>query len=249
MAFMLSVLTLSFTPLQAAENEDMLWEQNMTSVDNYRGLSEGIAKELDDAIISKDVDLVSDILSEIILTEEEATAKRVSDYVFALMPEVQNAFKTASSVSYFDFDEHNIEPNDKRQIAEVASSIAKDWDGRLVTVSGHADRFGSDEYNDELSMKRAEAVKNILVENGVSNVEVKAYGKRSPVSICDPEMDTASLIGCLRSDRKVSVSTLPQPRTKIGRGRDHIVSSAAYGDDAGSKKDQTQVNALSVSGN
>ena len=51
-----------------------------------------------------------------------------------------------------------------------------------VYVKGTTDSVGTDEYNDKLGMRRAEAVKKALVEHGVQDamVHMKSFGKRWP---------------------------------------------------------------------
>ena len=49
-----------------------------------------------------------------------------------------------------------------------------------LTVSGHADRSGSEEYNLRLSLRRAEAVRNVILAQGVPStlIHVEAHGEK-----------------------------------------------------------------------
>jgi len=53
-----------------------------------------------------------------------------------------------------------------------------------LQIDGYTDSIGSDEYNQTLSDKRAEAVRDFLVSNGVSmnNVAARGLGKADPVA-------------------------------------------------------------------
>ena len=54
-----------------------------------------------------------------------------------------------------------------------------------MVIEGHTDALGPDWYNDKLSEKRAQVVRNWLVERGFLRPEqatVKAFGKRRPVA-------------------------------------------------------------------
>jgi outer membrane protein OmpA-like peptidoglycan-associated protein len=54
-----------------------------------------------------------------------------------------------------------------------------------IMIEGHTDNKGSNSINDALSLKRAESVKNYLVENGkiaASRISTKGYGKRRPIA-------------------------------------------------------------------
>ena len=65
----------------------------------------------------------------------------------------------------------------------VAASLA-DWPDVRVEVGGHTDSTGSSEYNANLSLRRAEAVRDYLVSRGVlrSRMTVRGYGEAIPIS-------------------------------------------------------------------
>jgi len=58
-----------------------------------------------------------------------------------------------------------------------------------IVVEGHADEQGTREYNLALSAKRASAVQQFLVQNGVSGSRIRTvpYGKERPIEICSEE--------------------------------------------------------------
>lgn len=86
-----------------------------------------------------------------------------------------------SLVLYFEFDESGLTPRAERQLAIVAE-ILNEGEERLIRISGHADALGSDEYNVELSNRRAEAIRQALVGRGVKPAQVvtEAYGAAKP---------------------------------------------------------------------
>lgn len=75
-----------------------------------------------------------------------------------------------------------------------------------VRVIGYTDRLGSDAYNDALSQKRADTVKDYLVSRGVDSrlVQAEGRGKRNPVEECAMS-DRNALIACLAANRRVEV--------------------------------------------
>ena len=83
---------------------------------------------------------------------------------------------------HFAFDQYNVEDNDKQILSRQAA-----WRGKYpsvrVTVEGHADERGTREYNLALGARRANAVKEFLVSQGVSTarVETVSYGKERPI--------------------------------------------------------------------
>jgi outer membrane protein OmpA-like peptidoglycan-associated protein len=85
---------------------------------------------------------------------------------------------------YFEYDKATLTPegldNTKR-----AATLVKNMDRlRKVTVEGHCDWRGTDAYNDALSMRRANTVKNKMIELGVDAAILDAvgYGERHPIA-------------------------------------------------------------------
>ena len=78
-----------------------------------------------------------------------------------------------------------------------------------IFVTGHTDRLGSNEYNQKLSERRANAVKDYLVSNNVPADRINANGKgeTQPVTRLDDCKGGPSIkvIACLQPDRRVHV--------------------------------------------
>ena len=83
---------------------------------------------------------------------------------------------------HFALNEYNIEDADKGVLGRQAQWLAK-YPAVRVTVEGHADERGTREYNLALGARRANAVKEYLVSQGVSTarVETVSYGKERPI--------------------------------------------------------------------
>lgn len=74
----------------------------------------------------------------------------------------------------------------KRSMDKLAEFL-KAQPARNVVIEGYTDSVGSDNYNLELSEKRAESAKNELVERGVAaeRITTRGFGKRDPVASND----------------------------------------------------------------
>jgi outer membrane protein OmpA-like peptidoglycan-associated protein len=85
----------------------------------------------------------------------------------------------------YDKDEFT---DDGRDSAEKLASYLVGIRSNRITLIGHTDRVASDAYNCELSKKRANALKQYLVEKGVSTNRIAAIGKgkREPYDPYDP---------------------------------------------------------------
>ena len=119
---------------------------------------------------------------------------------------------TLSAHELFAFDRDELRmPQPK--LDEIASALAKNPQIKTVTVTGYTDRLGSDEYNRELSQRRADAVKKYLVGRGVASDRIVATGKgkADPVVHCD-NSDRAALIKCLEPNRRVVVEPITVER-------------------------------------
>ena len=82
-----------------------------------------------------------------------------------------------------------------------------------VTITGYTDRLGSDEYNVELSQRRANDVKSYLVGKGVAADRLIAVGKGKvdPIVHCD-NSDRSALIKCLEPNRRVVIEPITVER-------------------------------------
>ncbi len=80
---------------------------------------------------------------------------------------------------------------DVRGRLEIVIQVMKKYPDMKIEVGTHTDSRGNDRYNLELSQKRANSVKEFLVENGISEDRVKAigYGESKPLVQCETESD------------------------------------------------------------
>jgi outer membrane protein OmpA-like peptidoglycan-associated protein len=86
----------------------------------------------------------------------------------------------------FDTNQATLKPGAKEKLAKV-SGILLAYPSLHLTVEGHTDSTGSDDYNQKLSERRADSVLEYLVTNGISsgNIEAHGYGKTRPVATND----------------------------------------------------------------
>jgi OOP family OmpA-OmpF porin len=83
----------------------------------------------------------------------------------------------------FDFDKSVIKPEGKSKLDDLASK-ARGVNLEVIIAIGHADSIGSDEYNQRLSVRRAEAVKAYMVSRGIepNRVYTEGKGEKQPVA-------------------------------------------------------------------
>jgi outer membrane protein OmpA-like peptidoglycan-associated protein len=87
-----------------------------------------------------------------------------------------------SFIVFFDFDRATLTSTAVQTIQQAAAQ-AKSGQVARLTVTGHADRSGSDAYNMALSLRRANAVKNQLVRDGIaaSSIAIIGRGESQPL--------------------------------------------------------------------
>ena len=77
----------------------------------------------------------------------------------------------------FELNSTELTPQGKENLEEFAKALSdKRLSSAHFVVEGHTDALGSDEYNMGLSERRAQVVKNFLLEKGVSTAMVTAVG-------------------------------------------------------------------------
>ena len=95
---------------------------------------------------------------------------------------------------HFDFDSAVIKPISKAVLDARAVPIMRDNGGIKVRIEGHTDSVGSDRYNQLLSLRRAEAVRDYLTSQGIAdtNLSIAGYGESNPIDGNDTKAGRAN---------------------------------------------------------
>ena len=111
---------------------------------------------------------------------------------------VQEFRITYKAQSLFDFDRTVIKPEGRAELDQLVARL-KTVNTELIIAVGHTDSVGSDTYNLQLGQRRAEAVKQYLVSQGLEagRVYTDSKGEREPVA------DNKSVIGRSKNRRVV----------------------------------------------
>lgn len=115
---------------------------------------------------------------------------------------------TMSATELFAFDSAKLSmPQPK--LDDIAAALSADTSITNVAITGYADRLGSAKYNQKLSLRRANAVREYLVSKGIDGGRLKAYGKgaSNPIVTCNNKK-RADLIKCLEPNRRVEVEQI-----------------------------------------
>ena len=84
---------------------------------------------------------------------------------------------------YFDLDSHDVRA-DARPILDAQANWLRQYNSVRVRIEGNADERGTREYNLALGSRRANSVREYLVQRGVqpSRISTVSYGKERPIA-------------------------------------------------------------------
>lgn len=118
---------------------------------------------------------------------------------------------TLAADALFDFNKATLRNEGKAKLDELVTK-AKAIKLEVIIAVGHADRIGSEAYNQKLSEKRAAAVKAYLVSKGIeaNRVYTEGKGKKQPVTKAGDCKGPKSkkVIDCLQPDRRVDIEVI-----------------------------------------
>lgn len=83
----------------------------------------------------------------------------------------------------FEFDQARVQEGYKQLLDSIVVALEK-YPDHVLLIKGHADHIGTAEYNQALSERRAQAVKEYLIERGVQNPDrlvTRGYGETQPL--------------------------------------------------------------------
>ena len=100
---------------------------------------------------------------------------------------VQQAVESTSTILYFPFDSDRLDGNAQAAFKQLVHDL-KTGGNISVSINGHADRAGTEEYNLELSQRRAKYIMNALIAAGVSpkTLHYFAFGDSDPAVQTEP---------------------------------------------------------------
>lgn len=131
-------------------------------------------------------------------TAEADESKRQVAFDQALIAEQEmqlkelNAIKTERGLVItlgdvlFRTNQAQLEPGGMRTVQKLANFL-RQYSQRQVLIEGHTDSIGNDRYNQELSERRANAVRVALIDSGISSnrIDSRGYGETYPVASND----------------------------------------------------------------
>jgi OOP family OmpA-OmpF porin len=115
----------------------------------------------------------------------------------------------------FDFDRAVVKPEGKSKLDDLADKV-KGINLEVIIAIGHADSIGTPAYNQNLSVRRAEAIKAYLISKGIeaNRVYTEGKGESQPVtsgkckSMGRETGANQKLVACLQPDRRTEIEVI-----------------------------------------
>lgn len=137
-------------------------------------MKEMVITDTENQFVMEDIDVSKKTLEELIVFNEEGvTIRKEGNNLVLSMPELV----------LFDFNKYEVKNKVKGSLNTLAKALEENPDIR-IKIDGYTDFIGSEGYNLDLSVKRANSIKSYLVGRGVnsSNISIEGYGKQNPIA-------------------------------------------------------------------
>lgn len=185
---------------------------------------EGLKYDPNDTLTKNNLKIINDIEERGIIGKETfksifaSTTRGVGEEV---------SISLGEKLIPFDFNKYEIREDARVQLNEIGEAfsellpktIAVEDITYKIEIAGHTDCRGTDEYNLDLSMKRAEAVVNYLVRNyqiDRNYFEVKGYGERVPIYITNDCVKDSREEEGHSLNRRVEIVKRTEEKTRMG---------------------------------
>ena len=131
---------------------------------------------------ANELSFIKDTIIPFVADNDHLNLKPIVERLNLKNEEVNSFLNSAYPVTfYFDFDRTVIKKDEEERVNFIANIVNNSETGTIL-VEGHTDSKGNEEYNQKLSMKRANAVYHYLVKNGINKDKIKVvgYGETKP---------------------------------------------------------------------
>ena len=206
---LLATVGLCATAAFAEVNDGYLFDSRGEVVKSGTGLCWRTSRWTPELAIKEcDPDLIKKVVPPAPKTREAPMAP-----VPAPKPAAQKV--TLAADALFDFDKAVLRPEGKATLDGLMVKV-KDIKLEVIIAVGHADRIGSDKYNQSLSERRAASVKDYLVSKGLepNRVYTEGKGEKQPVTgdkcqkMGKEHGSNKKLVACLQPDRRVEIEVI-----------------------------------------
>lgn len=116
------------------------------------------------------------------------TISTTNDSIFVAMKRIVKGNAITLQNLFFGFNSSEILPESNAQLERLYRFLLKNGNLKIELV-GHTDNIGSSDYNMDLSLRRAQAVRQVLIQKGISATRIMATGKGSTQPVASNDTD------------------------------------------------------------
>lgn len=164
--------------------------------------------------------------------EAEARAKQALSQVADVREEARGLVVTLNGSVLFAFDQSTLLPDAQRRL-DVVADVLKQAPDEQFRVEGYTDAIGDPGYNQDLSKRRADAVKDYLVSRGVSASQLTSLGHGEERAVADNSTAEGRA-----NNRRVEI-VIPKEERGVG-GSGGSVKAPAHEEQPGQLRDHDQ---------
>jgi outer membrane protein OmpA-like peptidoglycan-associated protein len=115
---------------------------------------------------------------------------------------------TLKGDTLFKFGDDKLSPGGKKSLDDLLKKRSLDTMTRYK-IEGHTDHIGDPKANHDLSLRRAESVRQYLLsKDGNLKLETAGLGERRPVKQCSDKLAKQDLVKCLAPNRRVTIDPI-----------------------------------------
>lgn len=166
-------------------SQNLLSEQSNHTIGNHNRQSGAGSQNMDlEFKLSRSESISNELIRSVQLDADENWIKKIinkeSHVIFLTRLDTRN--KVVIPVINFKFDDYLISEEYKKYLREMTEFV-RNSESTEILIAGHTDWIGSNEYNLQLSIKRAKQVKDYLTESGmdVNKLYIHGFGEESPL--------------------------------------------------------------------
>jgi outer membrane protein OmpA-like peptidoglycan-associated protein len=170
----------------AAEGRELAEAETTRAKEAEASAREQVAVAKEDAATAQQQADAARAEAERVRKEAEAELSRLEDALSKIAETHRTALGLVMNLGEdslkFEFDKADLKPENRELLSRIAGILLTSND-YTISVNGHTDDVGTDEYNQKLSERRAQSVRDYLVEAGVSPdiMSVAGWGKSKPL--------------------------------------------------------------------
>ena len=150
---------------------------------DYQEVQGAVVKAAKEGLAAKTAELATEQKARLEADNRTAEARADLAKLAAVKEEARGLVVTLSGSVLFASDKATLLPAAKDRLDQVAAALMATKDRRL-TIEGHTDAQGSSSYNQDLSQRRADAVRSYIISRGYSGdlIHAQGIGKERPIA-------------------------------------------------------------------